>query len=149
MLINDSLTNRTMLRIQLIFTYTLYLHAKEYSIARLPVFPPKVHNMLVSPLPIHDSFLKENFYSVCRKNKILALFKVVIDYFGIVFAFEVLHEFFLIPYLEFAMAVDTALLATLEGPNQFEILSKAIESNPEDFNSWTQLLTKLDEQVAF
>ena len=47
------------------------------------------------------------------------------------------------------MAVDTALLATLEGPNQFEILSKAIESNPEDFNSWTQLLTKLDEQVAF
>lgn len=47
------------------------------------------------------------------------------------------------------MAVDTALLATLEGPNQFETLSQAVKNNPEDFNSWTALLAKLDEQVIF
>ena len=45
------------------------------------------------------------------------------------------------------MNVDNALLATLEGPNQFASLSQAVESNPEDFDSWEKLLGKLDDHV--
>lgn len=73
--------------------------------------------------------------------------KEVIVYSGIVISFEVFDEYILILSIVLAMAVDTALLATLEGPDQFQTLSQAVENNPEDFNSWTQLLSKLDEQV--
>ena len=45
------------------------------------------------------------------------------------------------------MPIDSALLASLEGPNQFESLKQAVEANPEDFNSWGELLTKLEDQV--
>lgn len=46
------------------------------------------------------------------------------------------------------MPLDTALLASIEGPDQFQILSQAVEKNPEDFDSWTGLLAKLDDQVT-
>ena len=45
------------------------------------------------------------------------------------------------------MPLDTALLASIEGPDQFQVLSQAVEKNPEDFDSWTGLLAKLDDQV--
>ena len=47
------------------------------------------------------------------------------------------------------MPIDSALLASLEGPNQFESLKQAVETNPEDFNSWGELLTKLEDQVRY
>lgn len=45
------------------------------------------------------------------------------------------------------MPIDTALLASLEGPNEFETLKKTVEKNPDDFSSWSNLLGKLDDQV--
>ena len=45
------------------------------------------------------------------------------------------------------MPIDTALLASLEGPNEFETLKKTVEKNPDDFSSWSDLLGKLDDQV--
>ena len=47
------------------------------------------------------------------------------------------------------MPIDSALLASFEGPNQFESLKQAVETNPEDFNSWGELLTKLEDQVRY
>lgn len=44
------------------------------------------------------------------------------------------------------MPIDTALLASLEGPNEFETLKKTVEKNPDDFSSWSDLLGKLDDQ---
>ena len=46
------------------------------------------------------------------------------------------------------MPIDSALLASLEGPNEFETLKQAVEKNPDDFNSWSDWLTKLDDQVS-
>ena len=46
------------------------------------------------------------------------------------------------------MPIDSALLASLEGPNEFETLKQAVEKNPDDFNSWSDLLSKLDDQVS-
>lgn len=50
--------------------------------------------------------------------------------------------------VENPMPIDSALLASLEGPNEFETLKQAVEKNPDDFNSWSDLLSKLDDQVS-
>ena len=50
--------------------------------------------------------------------------------------------------VENPMPIDSALLASLEGPNEFETLKQAVEKNPDDFNSWSDLLSKLDDQVG-
>lgn len=47
------------------------------------------------------------------------------------------------------MPIDPNLLASLEGQSPIETLSKAVEKNPDDFDSWTKLLSKLDDQVRF
>ena len=44
------------------------------------------------------------------------------------------------------MPIDSALLASLEGPNEFETLKSAVEKDPDDFSSWSDLLGKLDDQ---
>lgn len=51
--------------------------------------------------------------------------------------------------VENKMPIDPTLLASLEGPSPLETLSKAVEKNPDDFDSWTKLLSKLDDQVLF
>ncbi len=47
------------------------------------------------------------------------------------------------------MSVDASLLASLEGPDPVAMLTKAVEENPDDFDSWTKLLGNMDNQVAF
>ena len=46
------------------------------------------------------------------------------------------------------MPIDSTLLASLEGPNEFETLKSAVEKDPDDFSSWSDLLGKLDDQVG-
>ena len=48
---------------------------------------------------------------------------------------------------ESEMSIDASLLASLEGPDPIVTLSQAVEKNPEDFDSWTKLLGKMDDQV--
>ena len=50
--------------------------------------------------------------------------------------------------VESNMPIDSALLASLEGPSPLETYSKAVEKNPEDFDSWTKLLALMDDQVG-
>lgn len=47
------------------------------------------------------------------------------------------------------MSVDASLLASLEGPDPVTMLAKAVEENPDDFDSWTKLLGNMDTQVTF
>lgn len=49
--------------------------------------------------------------------------------------------------VESEMSIDASLLASLEGPDPIVTLSQAVEKNPEDFDSWTKLLGKMDDQV--
>ena len=49
--------------------------------------------------------------------------------------------------VESEMSIDASLLASLEGPDPIVTLSQAVEKNREDFDSWTKLLGKMDDQV--